>query len=88
MYQKIDVPENIERKNAVKFLGMIIDSKLESKEHISCVKNKISSGIYAIDKVKHILNHRHLTTLYFSLIHPFLDYGISLWGSTHLITLT
>ena len=48
-----------------------------------CKQNKISSGIYAINKVKHILNHRHLTTLYFSLIHPYLDYGISLWGSTH-----
>ena len=91
-HNKIDIPENltmkignenIERKNSVKFLGMIIDSKLEWKEHISCVKNKISSGIYAINKVKHILNHRHLTTLYFSLIHPYLDYGISLWGSTH-----
>ena len=28
--------ENIERKNSVKFIGMIIDSKLEWKEHISC----------------------------------------------------
>ena len=71
--------ENIERKNSVKFLGMIIDSKLEWKEHISCVQNKISSGIYSINKVKHILNNRHLTTLYFSLIHPYLDYGITLW---------
>ena len=70
----------LERQNSITCLGMIIDSKLEWKEHISCVQN---SCIYAINKVKHILNHRHLTTLYISLIHPYLDYGISLWGSTH-----
>ena len=91
-HYKIDVPENltmkignenIEGKNSVKCLGMIIDSKLEWKEHISCVKIKISSDIHTINKDKHILNHRNLTTLYFSLIHPYIDYGISLWGSTH-----
>ena len=62
--------ENIERKNSVKFIGMIIDSKLEWKEHISCVKNKISSGIYAINKVKHILNHRHQTNIIFFTNSP------------------
>ena len=49
-HDKIDVPENltmkignenIERKNSVKFIGMIIVSKLEWKEHISCVKIKL-----------------------------------------------
>ena len=75
--------EQIESKSVVKFLGMYIDSKLEWHEHIKCIKNKMSSGSYAINKVKHLLSCNHLTTLYYSLIYPHLDYGITLWGSTH-----
>jgi len=75
--------ELIESKSVVKFLGMYIDYKLEWHEHIKCIKNKMSSGSYAINKVKHLLSCKHLTTLYYSLIYPHLDYGITLWGSTH-----
>ncbi len=39
--------------------------------------------MYALNKVKNILNEKHLLTLYYSLIYPYLDYGISLWGSSH-----
>ncbi len=34
-------------------------------------------------KTKNLLNSTHLLTLYYSLIYPYLDYGITLWGSTH-----
>lgn len=29
------------------------------------------------------MDRKHLKILYFSMIFPYLDYGISLWGSTH-----
>ena len=62
---------------------MHIDSKLEWHEHIKFIQNKLSSGLYAINKVKHLLSNSHLLTLYYSLIYPHIDYGITLWGSTH-----
>ena len=74
--------DEIKRKTKIKFLGMTIDDKLEWTDHVRHVRNKISSGIYAINKVKHFMNRKHLLTLYYSLIYPYLDYGISLWGST------
>ena len=35
-------------------------------------------------KTSHLLRTSHLLTLYYSLIYPYLDYGISVWGSTHI----
>jgi len=75
--------EIIERKNVVKFLGIYIDSKLEWHDHIKYIKNKLNSSLYAMRKTKHLLKKNHLLTLYYALIYPYLDYGITLWGSTH-----
>ena len=73
----------IERKDVVKFLGIYIDSKLEWHDHINYINNKLNSSLYAMRKMKQLLNRKHLLTLYYALIYPYLDYGITLWGSTH-----
>ena len=44
---------------------------------------KISSGLYAINSAKHTLSNENLKILYYSLIHPYLLYGITLWGNTY-----
>jgi hypothetical protein len=76
--------QTIERKDVVKFLGIYIDSKLEWHEHIKYIRNKLNSSLYAMNKTKNLLKTSHLLTLYYSLIYPYLDYGITLWGSTHI----
>jgi len=40
--------ENISHKTSVKFLGLIIDEKLNWHEHIESCKNKISKTLYII----------------------------------------
>jgi hypothetical protein len=72
----------ITRSKCVKFLGMHIDEKLKWDEHIKTMKKKISSAFYAINKVKYVLPRKHLNTLYYSLVYPYLTYGIILWGAT------
>jgi len=76
---KIDNQIN-ERKNVVKVLGIFIDSKLEWHEHIKYIKNKLNSSLYAMRKINHLLRTSHLLTLYYSLIYPYLEYGITLLG--------
>ena len=34
-------------------------------------------------KVKNIISKIHLRTPYNSLVYPYIDYGITLWGTTH-----
>ena len=72
---------NMQRINCVKFLGLYIDDKLKWDEHINMMKKKISKSFFAINKVKNIMPKRHLSILYYSLIYPYLTYGIILWGA-------
>ena len=74
---------NIHRVNTTKFLGIHIDSTLQWHEHINHVKKKISSGLYALNTSKYVLQQIHMKTLYYSLIHPYLNYGCLLWGNMH-----
>ena len=70
----------ITKTNCVKFLGVFIDENLKWNEHIKVIKQKISRSFFAINKAKHVLNKKHLVTLYYSLVYPYQTYGISLWG--------
>ena len=65
-----------------KFLGLIIDSNLKWQNHIEHCKAKISSSLYIMNQVKNVLPIKQLLILYTTLIQPYLDYGIVLWGGT------
>ena len=67
----------------IKFLGLYIDVQLERNDHVKYIKNKLNSSLYDLRKVKNILNTNHPTTVYYSLIYPYTDYGKSQQGSTH-----
>ena len=60
--------------------GVIIDERLEWKNHIDICKNKLLSGIYAINSFNNAIPTIQLKTLYYTLIHPYLTYGVLLWG--------
>jgi hypothetical protein len=78
----------ITKTNCVKFLGVFIDEKLKWNEHIKVIKQKVSRSFFAINRAKHVLNKKHLITLYYSLVYPYLTYGITLWGAAYDIHLT
>ena len=55
-------------KQGNKYLGVIIDHKLNWMEHISYVKNKIKKGIGTLYKARQFLERRDLLNLYYSYI--------------------
>ena len=63
-----------------KFLGVIIDSKLSWKEHISYVCGKVAKGIGIISKVRKYVNKSTLLELYYSFSYPYLTYCNHVWG--------
>ena len=73
--------DEIEVVEKTKFLGVIIDTKLNWEDHISYIKKKIAKGIGIISKARKLLNKEMLKTLYHSFIYPYIDYCIEVWGS-------
>ena len=71
----------LERTNSIKYLGVIIDNKLNWIEHIAYVKSKISKGIGIMYKARRCLNKKSLINLYHSYIYPYLIYCIEIWGA-------
>ena len=70
-----------------KFLGVIIDNKLNWKPHIRHVCTKVAKGIGIILKARKVFNHETLSTLYYTFVYPYLNYCIHVWGrayNTHL----
>ena len=69
---------NLVKVNNIKFLGVIIDSKLNWSVHITYIKNKISKH-----QNKKILNKKLLRNLYYSFVYPYLTYCVEVWGNAH-----
>ncbi len=71
----------IEQKTCTKFLGVIVDDNLNWKAHIKQWKLKLASSLYALNTAKRLLNENIRHMLYYSMIYPYLIYGVLLWGS-------
>ena len=77
----------IDRVFSTKFLGVIVDEKLNWKEHISRVRGKLSKGLAIMYKAKTRLNEKSLLTLYYALFLPYINYCLEIWGSTYVTNL-
>ena len=66
--------------NCAKYLGVIIDHKLNRIEHISYVKSKMSKGIGIMYKARQFLTKKALLMLYHVSIFPYMTYCIEVWG--------
>ena len=69
-------------------MGVFIDNKLNFKEHILTLENKIARSVGILSKVRYNFPLKTLLQLYHALIHPLLTYGILVWGSTYPSHLT
>ena len=65
----------------IKYLGLIMDSRLTWKYHINELRKKLSKSIGIIYKMKNLAPLRVLDSLYYALFHSHLNYGICVWGN-------
>lgn len=71
---------------SVKYLGVIIDKELNWKNHINSLKSKLNSLLRLFYFMRDLCPIDVLRTVYFSLVHSRIEYGIVCWGGGGLIT--
>ena len=71
---------NISPEDNLKYLGVLLDNKLSWKPHVQKVKTQLSSACGILSKLKHYTTLPVSKVVYNSLIHPYLNYAILIWG--------
>ena len=74
---------NIERKTAIKFLGVMLDKNISWVEHIRTVETKLAKNIGLLYRAKPLLEEKSLKSIYFAYIHSYLNYANIAWASTY-----
>ena len=80
----------IERKTEARFLGVIIDNKLNWSQHISAMKMKMARYIGIMYKLNKYLPLEARLQIYHSFVQSHLNYCSLLWGfaaKSHIETL-
>ena len=66
---------HVERASYQRHLGIILDEKLNFKQHVDNVILKVDKGISVIKKLRHSLPIKSLITIYEAFLRPLIDYG-------------
>jgi hypothetical protein len=75
----------LDRVHEAKFLGITIDENLTWKKQIDTICKSCSRNIGVLNKLKSFLPKNTLYQLYCSLVLPYLNYGLLLWGTANKV---
>ena len=73
----------IDRTTVTKYLGIYVDDCLNFNKHVDYISGKISKSIGVLYKLKSCLPDYVLRNLYFSMIYPYMLYGVIVWGNSN-----
>ena len=65
----------VEKVPYQKHLGILLDEKLNFKQHVDSTVLKMNKGISVIKKLRHSLPRKSLLTIYKAFLRPLIDYG-------------
>ena len=71
----------IQKDKEFDFLGFVLTSDLTWNKHIDKISSEISKVNGVLSKLKYFLPTHTLKTIYNALVLPYLQYGITIWGS-------
>ena len=75
----------VSRVPSAKFLGITLDNQLNFKTHVDTLRKKVSRNIGAINRISYYIPNYILRQLYYSLIMPYISYGVAAWGGVGLV---
>jgi len=75
---------NIQRVNVARFLGVVIDEKLNFRQHVCTVAKTVSKSIGVLNRLAYLVPPRIRKMLYYSLVFSRVIYGVVVWGRSGL----
>ena len=72
---------NLKRVSEIKFLGVVIDEKLQWSSHIKYLSKKVSKTTGCLYEMRRVISPAMLKSVYNALVNSNLSYAISVWGS-------
>ena len=79
-YELLIAGKKIERKTEARFLGVIIDEKLNWSRHIATIKTKMARYVGIMYKLKNHLPLQARLQIYHSFVQSHLNYCSLIWG--------
>ena len=72
----------IKNSECIKYLGILIDSKLNFRNHINVLQNKLLRAMRIMSKLRHTMPFNILKRLHFAFFHSHLLYCLIIWSAT------
>ena len=69
------------KKNAIKYLGVMVDHKLTWEEHTRYAVQKLTKARGILAKLRHHAPQSMLINVYYSIVYPHFYYGVTSWGN-------
>ena len=71
----------IKRVTEIKYLGLVLDEKLNYNEHIQSISNSLIKYFGIFNHIKYKVNDKTARQLYFAFVFSRLKYGIEIFGN-------
>lgn len=81
-HDPIPVIPNILEQTSARFLGVTLDKNLTWNEHVDNICKKMSTGVYAVRRIKWTSNIEAAKIAYYALVDSHMRYGIEAWGGS------
>lgn len=72
----------LEKKDTVRFLGVVLDSQLRWSPHIDYIKKKLASACYSLKSMRGLVATDTLKIMYYSYFESIMRYGLEMWGNS------
>ena len=82
---KLTIRNHIETKERIKILGLLLDEKMNWKEHIIYTYNKIAKTLGLLYEARPFLDRNALLALYYSYIETYINYSNKAWNTNYRI---
>ena len=73
----------IDYASSIRFLGLIMDDKLKFNNHINLINEKISKNAGVLYRLKQVVPHQTLVSVYRCFVECYLNYCITVFGNAY-----